>query len=152
MRDSRLQSVTGNEISRDISTRVLLCALAHMGRTTQPGNSRYRHSYNSPASRHAGRAVHAVKSDGRTFRNTGNMSDIAGDPTAMKCRAPAHHPRAAQRRGILFRACLTALASLSASFAAQAQGPQPVLQRGYDGGVTGAILTETTLNTSNVNA
>src|SRR5450631_14087 len=30
------------------------------------------------------------------------------------------------------------------------QGAQPVLQRGYDAGVSGATLTESTLNTSNV--
>ena len=34
--------------------------------------------------------------------------------------------------------------------ALSAQAAQPVLQRGYDAGVSGANLTETTLNTSNV--
>ena len=45
--------------------------------------------------------------------------------------------------------CLTTLGSLAITFSAAAQ--QPVLQRGYDYGVSGATLTETTLNTSNVN-
>ena len=44
---------------------------------------------------------------------------------------------------------LTTLGSLAITFSASAQ--QPVLQRGYDAGVSGATLSETTLNTSNVN-
>ena len=43
-----------------------------------------------------------------------------------------------------------ALGSLTLSFGAAAQTASPVLQRGYDAGVSGATLTETTLNTSNV--
>ena len=45
---------------------------------------------------------------------------------------------------------LTALGLLVLSFGPSAQAQQPVLQRGYDAGVTGANLAETTLNTSNV--
>jgi hypothetical protein len=45
---------------------------------------------------------------------------------------------------------MTGAAALALSFAATAQTIQPVLQRGYDAGVTGATLTETALNTSNV--
>jgi hypothetical protein len=40
--------------------------------------------------------------------------------------------------------------ALVLSFGPSAQGAQPVLQRGYDAGVSGATLTETTLNTANV--
>ena len=40
--------------------------------------------------------------------------------------------------------------ALVLSFGLTAQAAQPVLQRGYDAGVSGANLTETTLNTSNV--
>ncbi len=46
---------------------------------------------------------------------------------------------------------LTALALLAGSMVAQTQAaPQPVLQRGYDANVSGANLTETTLNSSNI--
>ena len=45
---------------------------------------------------------------------------------------------------------LTALGLLVLTFGPTAQAAQPVLQRGYDAGVSGANLTETTLNTSNV--
>ena len=45
---------------------------------------------------------------------------------------------------------LTALGSLALSLVPAAQAVQPVLQRGYDPGVSGATLTETSLNTSNV--
>jgi hypothetical protein len=45
---------------------------------------------------------------------------------------------------------LIAAVALSTNSIASAQSPQPVLQRGYDAGVTGANLTETTLKTSNV--
>ena len=45
---------------------------------------------------------------------------------------------------------LTALGSLALSLVPAAQAAQPVLQRGYDPGVSGATLTETSLNTSNV--
>jgi hypothetical protein len=45
---------------------------------------------------------------------------------------------------------LTVLGSLALTFGPTAQAAQPVLQRGYDAGVSGAILAETTLNTSNV--
>ena len=48
---------------------------------------------------------------------------------------------------------MAGLAALVLSFGPTvqaAQTPQPVLQRGYDAGVSGATLTETTLNTSNV--
>jgi hypothetical protein len=44
----------------------------------------------------------------------------------------------------------TVLGSLILSVTATAQTVQPVLQRGYDAGVSGATLTETALNTSNV--
>ena len=40
--------------------------------------------------------------------------------------------------------------ALALSFGPSAQAAQPVLQRGYDAGVSGATLAETTLNTSNV--
>src|ERR1700730_7437482 len=40
--------------------------------------------------------------------------------------------------------------ALALSFGLTAQAAQPVLQRGYDAGVSGANLAETTLNTSNV--
>lgn len=60
------------------------------------------------------------------------------------------NPRTTQRSGFVLPAFLAAVASLSACPVADAQGPQSVLQRGYDAGVTGAILTETTLSTSNV--
>jgi hypothetical protein len=39
---------------------------------------------------------------------------------------------------------------LALLFASAAQAAQPVLQRGYDAGVTGATLTETALNSTNV--
>jgi hypothetical protein len=45
---------------------------------------------------------------------------------------------------------MTGAVTLALSFASSAQTIQPVLQRGYDAGVTGATLTETALNTSNV--
>jgi len=46
---------------------------------------------------------------------------------------------------------LTAMALLAGSMVAQAQtAAQPVLQRGYDANVSGANLTETTLNASNI--
>jgi hypothetical protein len=45
---------------------------------------------------------------------------------------------------------MMALALLAGPMMAQAQPPQPVLQRGYDANVSGANLTETILNTSNV--
>jgi hypothetical protein len=45
---------------------------------------------------------------------------------------------------------LSALALVSLTAGPTAQAAQPVLQRGYDAGVSGANLTETTLNTSNV--
>jgi len=45
---------------------------------------------------------------------------------------------------------LTALGLLVLTFGPIAQAQPPVLQRGYDAGVTGANLAETTLNTSNV--
>jgi len=45
---------------------------------------------------------------------------------------------------------MMALALLAGPVMVQAQAPQPVLQRGYDANVSGATLTETTLNTSNV--
>jgi len=48
---------------------------------------------------------------------------------------------------------MAGLAALALSFSLTvqaAQAPQPVLQRGYDAGVSGATLTETTLNTTNV--
>jgi outer membrane protein assembly factor BamB len=47
-------------------------------------------------------------------------------------------------------ASAVALALLFGPTTAAAQAPQPVLQRGYDAGVSGANLTETALNTSNV--
>jgi Abnormal spindle-like microcephaly-assoc'd, ASPM-SPD-2-Hydin len=40
--------------------------------------------------------------------------------------------------------------ALVLAFGPSAQGAQPVLQRGYDKGVSGATLSETTLNTTNV--
>jgi len=40
--------------------------------------------------------------------------------------------------------------SLAFSFGPTAQAAQPVLQRGYDAGVSGATLSESTLNTANV--
>jgi len=45
---------------------------------------------------------------------------------------------------------MTAAVALALSFGPTAQAAQPVLQRGYDADVSGATLTETTLNTSNV--
>ena len=50
------------------------------------------------------------------------------------------------------RNCLyaVALAVLAVAFGPSAHALQPVLQRGYDANVSGANLTETTLNTSNV--
>jgi hypothetical protein len=45
---------------------------------------------------------------------------------------------------------LPALGPLALAISAIAHSAQPVLQRGYDAGVSGANLTETTLNTSNV--
>ena len=45
---------------------------------------------------------------------------------------------------------MMALALLAGPTVMQAQVIQPVLQRGYDAGVSGATLTETTLNTTNV--
>ena len=40
--------------------------------------------------------------------------------------------------------------ALALSFGSTAQAAQPVLQRGYDAGVSGANLAEGTLNSSNV--
>src|ERR1035441_4132709 len=50
------------------------------------------------------------------------------------------------------RNCLyaVALAVLAVACGPSAQALQPVLQRGYDAGVSGANLAEVTLNTSNV--
>src|SRR5450759_3235299 len=50
------------------------------------------------------------------------------------------------------RNCLyvVALAVLALAFGPSAHALQPVLQRGYDAGVSGANLAEVTLNTSNV--
>src|ERR1035441_9007257 len=45
---------------------------------------------------------------------------------------------------------VVALAVLAVAFGPSAQALQPVLQRGYDAGVSGANLAEVTLNTSNV--
>jgi hypothetical protein len=45
---------------------------------------------------------------------------------------------------------MIALALLAGPMVMQAQAAQPVLQRGYDASVSGATLTETTLNTTNV--
>jgi hypothetical protein len=45
---------------------------------------------------------------------------------------------------------MIALALLAGPMVMQAQAAQPVLQRGYDTSVSGATLTETTLNTTNV--
>ena len=44
----------------------------------------------------------------------------------------------------------SALAALASAFGLAVHAAQPVLQRGYDAGVSGATLAETTLNTSNV--
>lgn len=49
-------------------------------------------------------------------------------------------------------AALFALSAVALLQAVGAQAQTPVLQRGYDPGVTGATLGETTLNTTNVNA
>src|ERR1019366_9085546 len=46
--------------------------------------------------------------------------------------------------------CAVALAALALAFGPSAHALQPVLQRGYDAGVSGANLAEVTLNTSNV--
>lgn len=56
--------------------------------------------------------------------------------------------RVEPRFGLVF--LLLVAVTLSTTPVASAQSPQPVLQRGYDAGVTGANLTETTLKTSNV--
>jgi hypothetical protein len=48
------------------------------------------------------------------------------------------------------RGTLTALAVLALLWALNGHAQPPVLQRGYDAGVSGATLSETTLNTSNV--
>src|SRR5581483_7344888 len=48
------------------------------------------------------------------------------------------------------RAALPLLTALTLLHGAGASGQAAVLQRGYDSGVSGATLTETTLNTSNV--
>jgi hypothetical protein len=45
---------------------------------------------------------------------------------------------------------MAAAVALALSFGPTAQAAQPVLQRGYDAGLSGATLAETTLNTSNV--
>jgi hypothetical protein len=45
---------------------------------------------------------------------------------------------------------LTGAAALMLSFAPSVQAVQPVLQRGYDAGLSGTTLTETTLNTASV--
>src|SRR5581483_10549487 len=55
-----------------------------------------------------------------------------------------------QTRTKRYGSALAALV-LALVFGSLVQAAQPVLQRGYDAGVTGATLTETTLNTSNVN-
>ena len=47
--------------------------------------------------------------------------------------------------------CAIALAVVACVSGNTAHAQQPVLQRGYDAGLTGANLTETTLTTSNVN-
>ena len=44
-----------------------------------------------------------------------------------------------------------ALVALLSAVGSAAHASQPVLQRGYDAGVSGANLTEVTLNTANVN-
>jgi hypothetical protein len=51
---------------------------------------------------------------------------------------------------VLHSGSLAAAAAALALLAPIAHSAQPVLQRGYDAGVTGATLTETTLNASNV--
>src|SRR5579862_1148162 len=47
--------------------------------------------------------------------------------------------------------CAVAFAALAFTSANEASAQQAVLQRGYDPGLSGANLTETTLNTTNVN-
>ena len=52
--------------------------------------------------------------------------------------------------GDFFVAQIAATGALVLSFGLTAQGAQPVLQRGYNPGVSGATLSESTLNTTNV--
>jgi hypothetical protein len=53
-------------------------------------------------------------------------------------------------KNLLCALTFTAFIALGVCGASTAHATQPVLQRGYDAGVSGANLTETTLNTSNV--
>jgi outer membrane protein assembly factor BamB len=64
------------------------------------------------------------------------------DPPAWPCMRSSRSVRAA--------AVALALGLGALGFATSPRSAQPVLQRGYDAGVSGATLSETTLNTTNV--